>query len=84
MVRFVKKQRTEPQLPEKRARFPADVRKVIDRFLEAAGWRPERVKTVAGATDACRDYGYTGWIGPDRFAGEPADELSSSASGGGR
>lgn len=35
--------------PEKRARYLADVRKVIDQFFESTGWRPERVKPVAGA-----------------------------------
>jgi menaquinone-dependent protoporphyrinogen oxidase len=35
--------------PEERARFSADARKVIDKFFEATGWRPERVKPVAGA-----------------------------------
>ena len=35
--------------PEKRARFSADVQKVIDKFTEDTGWRPARVKPVAGA-----------------------------------
>jgi menaquinone-dependent protoporphyrinogen IX oxidase len=35
--------------PEKHARFSADVRKVMDRFFEATGWRPRRVMPVAGA-----------------------------------
>jgi menaquinone-dependent protoporphyrinogen oxidase len=35
--------------PEERARFSADVQKVIDKFFEATAWRPERVKPVAGA-----------------------------------
>jgi menaquinone-dependent protoporphyrinogen oxidase len=35
--------------PEERARFSADVHKVIDKFFEETGWRPERVKPVAGA-----------------------------------
>jgi menaquinone-dependent protoporphyrinogen oxidase len=34
---------------EKRARFSADVQKVIDKVFEATGWRPDRVKPVAGA-----------------------------------
>jgi menaquinone-dependent protoporphyrinogen oxidase len=32
-----------------RARFAADVTKVIDAFVEETGWRPKRVKSVAGA-----------------------------------
>ena len=35
--------------PEERARFSADVQRVIDKFFEETGWRPERVKPVAGA-----------------------------------
>lgn len=35
--------------PEERARFSADVQNVIDRFFADTGWRPERVKPVAGA-----------------------------------
>jgi menaquinone-dependent protoporphyrinogen oxidase len=35
--------------PEERARFAADVQRVIDRFFEETGWRPARVKPVAGA-----------------------------------
>jgi menaquinone-dependent protoporphyrinogen oxidase len=35
--------------PEKRARFSADVQKIIDKFCKDTGWRPERVKPVAGA-----------------------------------
>ena len=34
---------------EKRARFSADVQKMMDKFFESTGWRPERVKPVAGA-----------------------------------
>jgi menaquinone-dependent protoporphyrinogen oxidase len=34
---------------EQRARFSADVQKVIDKFFEDTAWRPERVKPVAGA-----------------------------------
>jgi len=35
--------------PEEHARFVADVQKVIDQFLGDTGWRPKRVKPVAGA-----------------------------------
>jgi menaquinone-dependent protoporphyrinogen oxidase len=35
--------------PEQRARFSADVQKVINQFFESTGWRPQRVKPVAGA-----------------------------------
>jgi menaquinone-dependent protoporphyrinogen oxidase len=35
--------------PQERARFSADVQKVIEKFFEETGWRPERVKPVAGA-----------------------------------
>jgi menaquinone-dependent protoporphyrinogen oxidase len=35
--------------PQERARFTADVRKVIDRFFAESGWNPTRVKPVAGA-----------------------------------
>jgi menaquinone-dependent protoporphyrinogen oxidase len=32
-----------------RARFAADVQKMIDQFFSETGWRPKRVKPVAGA-----------------------------------
>src|SRR5437867_9211211 len=32
--------------PEKRAKFAADVQKVINRFFEDTGWHPKRVKPV--------------------------------------
>jgi len=35
--------------PAERARFAADVKKVIDAFFEQTGWHPKRVKPVAGA-----------------------------------
>ena len=35
--------------PEERQRFAADVQRVIDKFFEETGWRPEHVKPVAGA-----------------------------------
>ena len=35
--------------PEERQRFAADVQRVIDTFSQDTGWRPERVKPVAGA-----------------------------------
>src|SRR5688572_1945414 len=35
--------------PEERARFAADVQKVIDMFVAETGWHPKRVKPVAGA-----------------------------------
>jgi menaquinone-dependent protoporphyrinogen oxidase len=35
--------------PEQRARFVADVKKVLDQFFKQTGWHPERVKPVAGA-----------------------------------
>jgi menaquinone-dependent protoporphyrinogen oxidase len=35
--------------PEERARFSADVQKVIDAFVAETGWHPQRVKPVAGA-----------------------------------
>jgi menaquinone-dependent protoporphyrinogen oxidase len=35
--------------PAEHARFAADVNKVIDAFFEQTGWRPNRVKPVAGA-----------------------------------
>lgn len=35
--------------PAERARFAADVQRVIDKFFTDTGWRPERVKPVAGA-----------------------------------
>ncbi len=35
--------------PEERARFAADVQKVLEAFLKETGWRPKRVKPVAGA-----------------------------------
>jgi menaquinone-dependent protoporphyrinogen oxidase len=35
--------------PEERARFAADAQHVPDNFLEAAQWRPTRMKPVAGA-----------------------------------
>jgi menaquinone-dependent protoporphyrinogen oxidase len=34
---------------EERARFIADVQKVLEAFFEQTGWRPQRVKPVAGA-----------------------------------
>ena len=34
--------------PAEHAHFASDVKKVIDAFVEQAGWRPNRVKTVAG------------------------------------
>ena len=34
---------------EERARFKADVQKMLDAFYEESGWRPRRVKPVAGA-----------------------------------
>jgi menaquinone-dependent protoporphyrinogen oxidase len=35
--------------PEQRATFAADVEKVLNRFFEETGWRPSKVKPVAGA-----------------------------------
>src|SRR5689334_19587012 len=35
--------------PEKRAQAAADVAKMIDDFLAETGWRPAKVKAVAGA-----------------------------------
>jgi menaquinone-dependent protoporphyrinogen oxidase len=35
--------------PEEHNRFADDVQKVIDHFVEQTGWRPKRVKPVAGA-----------------------------------
>jgi menaquinone-dependent protoporphyrinogen oxidase len=35
--------------PEERARFAADVQKVLDDFFETAQWQPKRMKPVAGA-----------------------------------
>jgi menaquinone-dependent protoporphyrinogen oxidase len=35
--------------PIERARFSADVQKMIDKFIEDTGWHPVRVKPVAGA-----------------------------------
>jgi menaquinone-dependent protoporphyrinogen oxidase len=35
--------------PEERAKFAADVQRVIDRFFEETGWRATRIKAVAGA-----------------------------------
>jgi menaquinone-dependent protoporphyrinogen oxidase len=34
---------------EERARFAADVRRMIDAFLSETGWHPARIKPVAGA-----------------------------------
>ena len=35
--------------PEERARFAADVQKMIDEFVARTGWRPRQVKPIAGA-----------------------------------
>ena len=35
--------------PEEQARFAADVRKMLDHFVEQTGWHPQRVKPIAGA-----------------------------------
>jgi menaquinone-dependent protoporphyrinogen oxidase len=35
--------------PEERARFAADVQRVVDAFSNETGWRPKRAKPVAGA-----------------------------------
>jgi menaquinone-dependent protoporphyrinogen oxidase len=35
--------------PEERARFAADVERVLDWFFKETGWRPAQVKPVAGA-----------------------------------
>jgi len=35
--------------PIERAQFSSDVQKMMDKFIEDTGWRPERVKPVAGA-----------------------------------
>ena len=35
--------------PEERARFAADVQKVVDMFVAETGWQPKRVMPVAGA-----------------------------------
>jgi menaquinone-dependent protoporphyrinogen oxidase len=35
--------------PEERARFAADVQRVLEAFSKETGWRPKRVKPVAGA-----------------------------------
>ena len=39
----------ESATPEERARFAADVQKVLEAFSKETGWRPNRVKPVAGA-----------------------------------
>ena len=35
--------------PEEHARFVADVQGMLDRFFKETGWRPHRIKPVAGA-----------------------------------
>jgi menaquinone-dependent protoporphyrinogen oxidase len=35
--------------PERRAQARAEVQQVVDRFFAETGWRPERVKPIAGA-----------------------------------
>lgn len=42
--------------PEERAKAAREVAQLVDRFLESTGWRPTRIKAVAGALQYTRYY----------------------------
>jgi menaquinone-dependent protoporphyrinogen oxidase len=62
---------------EARARSAADVQKMIDAFVAETGWRPRRVKPVAGAL-AYRKYNFIIRLVMKKIAGKSGGETDTS------